>query len=64
MHFRLSNDHWHLSFQVMATFILPAFSLDVSSCRGPSYLCELGDELVVITCKPQETLDLSDRWWG
>ena len=32
--------------------------------QGSGYLCELGDELKVVTCEPKETLDLSDSGWG
>ena len=32
--------------------------------QGLGYLHELGDELVVVPCKPKETLDLSDSGGG
>ena len=40
--FSSSNACWHLSFQVIATFFLPAFSPDVSSCWGQATCMNLG----------------------
>ena len=33
-YFRSLKDHWHLSSQVMATFFVPAFSSDITLCKG------------------------------